>query len=550
MKRQAYSTPHILTNLLTEALDLPSTDSLTIYEPTAGNGLLLSGVVENEAGTKNTYFLNELDADRNSMLQTLFPDAKITNQDATTFSGPDMKVDVVFANPPFGNMPTKTITAMQGAKTEIDLSKIEHYIAWKALENLRPNGRAVIILGAEKENRISESSRVRFTKAMYNQFNITGHFEIDGQFYRKMGAEWPVEIYVIEGKKDFPTNREMISPPKSVRRIEYAEGWNGIRDYIRDSIKTGQYINRPDIADRGRGQRDNTGKSQGDVEINAGQRSETRPEQESRPGIRPEPVSSEPSIRTDQQPVGDITGDNGKRRDSERIERVKQSLATEGEKRPEQPRGPTTPDSAKSSADDTRIKSDELGVADSLQTPYSPVSENRSISSLSPKNLAAPTRKALTNILEESNEKSLDDYVAKQLGYDGKSDIPFFAAEQVDALAQTFRSFNRGGGNIVADQTGLGKGRVGAAAIQWAVNNGKIPVFITEKVGLFNDIYRDLRDIGQGALRPFMFNANGVMSYENSDGETIVAYEHDSKIYDDIFQQAVGYCCVPQCIRS
>jgi hypothetical protein len=245
MKRQAYSTPHILTNLLTEALDLPSTDSLTIYEPTAGNGLLLSGVVENEAGTKNTYFLNELDSDRNSMLHALFPDAKITNQDATTFAGPDMKVDAVFANPPFGNMPTKTITAMQGAKTEIDLSKIEHYIAWKALENLRPNGRAVIILGAEKENRISESSRVRFTKAMYNQFNITGHFEIDGQFYRKMGAEWPVEIYVIEGKKDFPTNREMISPPKSVRRIQYAEGWNGIRDYIKDSIKTGQYINRP-----------------------------------------------------------------------------------------------------------------------------------------------------------------------------------------------------------------------------------------------------------------------------------------------------------------
>jgi hypothetical protein len=537
MKRQAYSTPHILTGLLTQALDLPTTDSLTIYEPTAGNGLLLSGVVENEAGTKNTYFLNELDSDRNSMLQTLFPDAKITNQDATTFAGPDMKVDVVFANPPFGSMPAKTITAMQGVKTEIDLSKIEHYIAWKALENLRPNGRAVIILGAEKENKISESGRVRFTKAMYNQFNITGHFEIDGQFYRKMGAEWPVEIYIIEGKKDFPTNREMISPPKSVRRIEYAEGWNGIRDYIRDSIKTGQYINRPDIADRGRGQRDNTGKPQGNVEINAGQRSETRPEQESRPGVRPEPVSAEPAIRTDQQPVGDLTGDNGKRRDSERIERVKQSLATEGEKRPEQPRGPTTPDSAKPGADDTRIKSDELGVADSLQTPYSPVSENRSISSLSPKNLAAPTRKALTNILEESNEKSLDDYVAKQLGYDGKSDIPFLAAEQVDALAQTFRSFNRGGGNIVADQTGLGKGRVGAAAIQWAVQNGKIPVFITEKVGLFNDIYRDLRDIGQGALRPFMFNANGVMSYENSDGETVVAYEHDSKIYDKVFKK-------------
>lgn len=532
MTRQAYSTPHILTSILTNALDL-SGESVSIYEPTAGNGLLLSGVVENQEGTKNTYFLNEIDKYRNQTLKSLFPEAEITNEDATTFAGPDIMVDLVFTNPPFGSIEDKIVQPIQGNKTDIRMKKLEHYIAWQALSNMRENGKAIVILGAEKENKISSGSHETFTRAMYNQFNITGHFEIDGQFYRKMGAEWPVEIYVIEGRKNFPGNREMISPPKSVRRIAYAEGWEGVRSYVEESVKSGEYINRASDINRGKRGGDNAAKPQGNNIIPAGQRSDTRPETEERPVDGPEPVSTQTRIEPEQQPVAGSQRDTGERRDTERIERVKRELAGEGEARQEQRRDTTTPDAAESGVDDSGL----IGVADDLQIPYDRVSENRSVGALVPKNLAAPTRSALVSILEESGEKSLDDYVAKQLGYDDGKDIPFFAGEQVDALAQTFRSLNRKGGNIVADQTGLGKGRVGAGAIQWAAQHGKIPVFITEKVGLFNDMYRDLRDIGQGALRPFMFNDNGEMSYEDEEGNKHIAFKHKKQVFAEVYQR-------------
>ena len=49
-----------------------------------------------------------------------------------------------------------------------------------------------------------------------------------------------------------------------------------------------------------------------------------------------------------------------------------------------------------------------------------------------------------------------------------------------------------------------GKGRVAAAMIRYAVNQGVKPVFLTEKANLFSDIYRDLSAIGSGHLKPFM----------------------------------------------
>lgn len=538
MTRQAYSTPHILTSILTEAIGLPKTGGLTIYEPTAGNGLLLSGVVENSDATKNTYFLNELDKSRNEMLEKLFPEAVISNEDATTFE-PYINVDLVMANPPFGSIPAETVYPTKGEKSEIVLTKLEYFIAWKALENMRDDGKAVIILGAEKENQITGNHSI-FVKAMYNQFNITGHFELDGQFYRKMGAEWPVEIFVIEGRKDYPLNRNLLKTPKSVRRIAYAEGWTGIKDYVETNVKQGKYINRADQPDSGRKDAGDTRQPEADNRIPNDKRSEKVPEGQTGPGIDTQSIPAETAGQQKKQQLPDSKRNNEPGRDTERIKRVKRNLTDGSEKRPDKQRDTTTPDAVKPGPDDTRIDSDEIGIADSLQANYESVSEAASINSLIPKNLAEPTRRSLLAILKATGENTLEDYVAKQLGYKSGKDISFFAGEQIDALAETFWSFNRNGGNIIADQTGLGKGRIAAGAIQWAVKNGKIPVFVTEKVGLFNDIYRDLKDIGQSGLRPFMFNSNGEMSYTNDNDEKVVAYKHNKKIYDEVFKRMVA----------
>ena len=49
---------------------------------------------------------------------------------------------------------------------------------------------------------------------------------------------------------------------------------------------------------------------------------------------------------------------------------------------------------------------------------------------------------------------------------------------------------------IVNHNTGIGKGRVNAGVIRWAIKNGMTPIFVTEKPNLYGDMYRDLKDIG------------------------------------------------------
>jgi len=61
---------------------------------------------------------------------------------------------------------------------------------------------------------------------------------------------------------------------------------------------------------------------------------------------------------------------------------------------------------------------------------------------------------------------------------------------------------------VIADQTGIGKGRQAAAIIRWAAKRGDIPVFITKTPSLFTDMYGDLADIGTSDVNPFIVNSD------------------------------------------
>jgi len=57
-----------------------------------------------------------------------------------------------------------------------------------------------------------------------------------------------------------------------------------------------------------------------------------------------------------------------------------------------------------------------------------------------------------------------------------------FSAEQVDAIAVAIYNIEqKGQGCIIGDQTGIGKGRIAAGMIRYAVNSGLKPIFLTEK---------------------------------------------------------------------
>lgn len=103
----------------------------------------------------------------------------------------------------------------------------------------------------------------------------------------------------------------------------------------------------------------------------------------------------------------------------------------------------------------------------------------------------------------------VDQYLVDELGYSSKEELyDYLAAEQIDSVALAIHQMNKGNAFIIGDMTGVGKGRQGAALIRYAVKQGKVPIYFTQKPTLFTDNYRDLADIGSSDLRPFIIASN------------------------------------------
>lgn len=132
-----------------------------------------------------------------------------------------------------------------------------------------------------------------------------------------------------------------------------------------------------------------------------------------------------------------------------------------------------------------------------------PVAEGLSLGTLVPKNLSTAMREALLSLQERVGP--LHEFVHKELGYDVSMEqfFKYFASEQIEALALAIDNFYQNGALIVGDQTGIGKGRVVAGLIKWAMHKGLIPVFVTKNPSLMNAMLEDdMKDIGMEEFTP------------------------------------------------
>lgn len=146
---------------------------------------------------------------------------------------------------------------------------------------------------------------------------------------------------------------------------------------------------------------------------------------------------------------------------------------------------------------------------DGLGMPYVPASESCNTLEVDvPDSMGYETHAALQLIKEEIGG-DVDEFVRQRLGYASKIDLcKALSAEQIDAVAMAIYNIEvRGQGMIIADQTGIGKGRQAAAIVRYGCLNGYKPIFLTEKPNLFSDIYRDLKAIGSENLVPFIVNS-------------------------------------------
>ena len=485
IEQQAYSTPVPLAYLAaTRAHIGPRT---TVYEPSAGNGALLI------AASDGNITANELNPDRAAQLRAIYPDATITENDGSTFVPAGGKRDVVIANPPFG-----PIKGDDGENKVFDLGgnyhtrEIDHAISMRALDAMKDNGRAVLIVGSiaktikgdkARGDAYNGKAKREFYYRLYSQYNVTDHFTVAGELYSRQGAQWPVDVIVISGRGKSKLPLPAVKPPRVFDSWADLENEVEHRQDILPDAGTGtgepdQEVTGPASGDAGTGIGGGAGQSDQ-------QQSDLANEQPD--GIRP-------------RPAGGQSGGNGL---GERTDDLQTGITP----------APEHDSGSVSGGRPAEITNEALTeeTASQAQVPYNPASDATPLDTLVPINMQAATTAALNRL--QARVGSVDHYVADKLGYDPADISRYFSAEQVDALALAIDNMERGAGFIIGDQTGIGKGRVVAGVIRYAIKNGRMPIFVTEKPDLYADMYRDMTDIGLPEMlgRPvdiLMTNAN------------------------------------------
>lgn len=215
---QAYSTPVPLAYAL--SLMAGVDEKTTLYEPTAGMGALTIA-----ARPSKTAVNDFSDGGRNRVGQGRLAElgkkgyAAVTDNDATEWK-PEEKFGRVLANPPFGG----------GDKVVIDgypIRKLEHKIALKALEAMKDDGQAALILGSSMDGSVGESERV-FFNYLLNHYHVAGIFEVDGDLYANQGAAWPVRVVVVAGRRVNALDKQDLAPTK----VESLDSWDAVWEKI------------------------------------------------------------------------------------------------------------------------------------------------------------------------------------------------------------------------------------------------------------------------------------------------------------------------------
>ena len=489
VREQAYSTPAPLAYVASQLAGI--TDKTTVYEPTGGNGMLLIGA------NPNNVTVNELNSSRAEMIKRVMPDAKLTVGNALNIQ--PKPVDVVIENPPFGS--TGESYDINGFKTR----EIDHAIVMKSLESMKADGKSVLIIGgvrAENEDARKEgyrnAAKRNFFVNLYGNYNVVDHFTVAGNLYSKQGASYPVDVIVIDGKgqsqralpaAELPQIYSSYEQLKEKLNASMVSRANVSPSGTNISERTPGGANQENVAGSPSGQasrpsggeRESTGAGKPAVQPN-GTGISARPESTGASASEKQP---KPANQPNNAPEGSAVSSTGN---------PKQPTSGKGAEG-NQPGGlggtsVVSGERIQSRLNDRRGKEE---VTEG-QVTYQPKSGANSVGTLVPGGMAQSIRESLDKV--EAQVGNIDEYVAKELGFTKAELFNNFSAEQIDSLALSIFNADAGQGFIIGDQTGVGKGRVVAAMIKYALKNDRIPIFVTQFPNLFSDMIRDLDDIG------------------------------------------------------
>lgn len=502
-------------------------------EPSAGNGMLTIGLPMDKV------HVNDIDAQRLANLRRQ-GFKNVTSQDGTQPFA-DKDVDVVVTNPPFGSATPKEYDGYK-------ISSLEGQMAINALDSMKGDGRAAIIIGGNTEYAKNGSLKPKdkaFLGYLYSHYNVEDVINVDGGLYAKQGTSYPTRIILINGRR---LNENAFPPVKDKARAETVKDYDELYKRIEDDILRGERMDssigeetrstQPELDQQGaagapkegvrageRGGSEPDGKRESDL-FDSTSVSGTHDDLENQRGTEPrqdgglsdgdsradgtgaEPSpSKEPTTGTNEQ-RGNGSGGAGRNDAQPSTDEPANAGSGSG------PRGQLQ-----------RVDKSVRGLSTEKVT-YTPKSGNPfTLKAVMP----ADQQEAVNKNLEKLGDA--DQFLVDELGYNDKDDLySHLAAEQVDSVALALQQAKKGNAFIIGDMTGIGKGRQAASLIRYAKKQGQVPVYFTKTAGLLSDVYRDLVDIGSPELRPFVFGSAKEAAITDSDGNVVFALPSKSEV--------------------
>ena len=524
--KQQYSTPApyaFLANMYVKGNGKVIESAL---EPSAGNGMLTIGLPMDKV------HVNDIDAQRLANLRRQ-GFKNVTSQDGTQPFA-DKDVDVVVTNPPFGSATPKEYDGYK-------ISSLEGQMAINALESMKDDGRAAIIIGGKTEYAKNGSLNPKdkaFLGYLYSHYNVEDVINVDGGLYAKQGTSYPTRIILINGRR---LNENAFPPVKDKARAETVKDYDELYKRIEDDILRGERMDSSIGEEGGKvnAEPDRQGAASAPKErVRARERGGSEPD-----GKRGSDVSDTSSVSGTHDDLDNQRGtEPGK--DGELPDGDSRADGTGTEPTPSKEPTAGANDGRVSGSggagrNDTQPSSDEPASTGTGSGPRGQLQRvDKSVRGLSTEKVAyapksgnpftlkavmpADQQEAVNKNLEKLGDA--DQFLVDELGYNDKDDLySHLAAEQVDSVALALQQAKKGNAFIIGDMTGIGKGRQAASLIRYAKKQGQVPVYFTKTAGLLSDVYRDLVDIGSPDLRPFVFGSAKEAAITDSEGNVVFA---------------------------
>ncbi|PHR43402.1 MAG: hypothetical protein COA32_16280 [Fluviicola sp.] len=193
---QQYSTPVPIGYLM--GLYCKTDEYVNVFEPSAGNGLLTI------AFHPKKVIVNEIDPIRRANLEKQGFHHVSSSDASTPFHGYKHGFDAVITNPPFGRL--ESPIEFNGYK----IKELDHLMALNALETMKDEGRAAIIIGGhtkwDDKGRIQKGTQRVFFNYLYNHYNVDDIIPIHGKsLYSRQGTSFDTRLILIDGRKTPPS---------------------------------------------------------------------------------------------------------------------------------------------------------------------------------------------------------------------------------------------------------------------------------------------------------------------------------------------------------